>query len=192
MRVRPIASDEYELVAGWLEDERNSAWLDFGAGRRSVGAVGLKVMCQRDLHCLRVFAPDDQDRPVGIVALSNVDHEFRTAEVWAVLGEKEHGARDLTVRAVAELLDYGFTEMELQSVFAWTVEINRGARRLLDRLGFTRVGHRRRCHMIRGRFYDRLLFDLLAEEFEGFEELARHQGRPGREAVTSTLGAEGR
>jgi RimJ/RimL family protein N-acetyltransferase len=192
MHLRPIEPDEFELVAGWLADERNSVWMDFGAGRRSVGALGLKAMCQRDLHCLRVFLSDEDDRPVGLVALSNVDHGFRTAEVWCVLGRKSAGPQDLTVRAVAALLEHGFMAMDLQAIFAWTVEGNRGSRRLLDRLGFTQVGRRRRCHVIEGELRDRLLFDLLAEEFQGFTELPDRvrERRPGAGALSSATELE--
>jgi len=171
MDVREIRPDELELVAGWLQDERNYRWLDFGAGRRTVDAVGLRIMCQRDLHWLRVFTPDDEDRAIGLVGLSNVDREYGTAEAWCVLGEKEYGPRDLTIQAVARMLEHGFETMGLGSIFAWTVEVNRGGRRLLDRLRFTYIGRRRRCHRIKGKLYDRLLFDLLAEEFDGYAEL---------------------
>ena len=181
MHLRPIEPDEFELVAGWLADERNSVWMDFGAGRYSVGALALKAMSRRDLHCLRVFLPDESDRPVGLVGLSNVDHAFRTAEVWFVLGEKSYGSQGLTGRAVAALLEHGFMMLELQAIFAWMVEGNRGSRRLLEKLGFTQVGRRRRCHAIEGELRDRLLFDLLAEEFQGSTEpperiSERHQG----------------
>jgi RimJ/RimL family protein N-acetyltransferase len=171
MNLRPIRPDEFGLVAGWLEDERNHRWLDFGGGRRIVDAMGLKVMCQRDLHWLRVYTPEDEDRPVALVALSNVDREFGTAEARCLLREKEYGPRDLTIQATARMLAHGFRVMELRSIFAWTVEVNRGGRRLIERLGFTYIGRRRSCHKIKGKLYDRLLFDLLAEEFQGYEPL---------------------
>lgn len=180
MNVRALRPEESDLVAGWLQDERNSKWLDFGGGRRSVDAVGLRLMCQRDLHCLRVYSPAGQDRPVGIVGLSNVDRQSRTAEAWCVLGDKHVGHKDLTIRAMARLLKHGFGELALESVFAWTVEVNRGGRRLLDRLPFRFIGRRRRCHEIDGKLYDRLLFDLVAEEFRGFTEDRFERRSPGR------------
>ena len=179
MNLRPIRHDEFERVAGWLQEDRNHRWLDFGGGRKSVDAVGLKVMDQRPLHWLRVYTPHDGDLPVGIVGLSNVDRDFRTAEAWCVLGEKEYGSRDLTIQASARLLEHAFGSMELRSVFAWTVEVNRGGRRLLERLGFRFVGRRRRCHRVEGRLYDRLLYDLLAEEYQGYDPV-RRDGIPAR------------
>ena len=168
------------LIVGWLAEERNARWLDFGSGRRSVDTLGLKVMTQRNLHCLRVYTPDDEDRAVGIVGLSNVDTEFATAEMWFVLGEKAWGPADLTIRAAALMLEHGFRELGLASVFAWTVESNRRGRRVLERLHFTCVGRRRCCHRIDGKLHDRLFFDLLAEEFRGVEGVRARSG-----AVTS-------
>src|SRR2546422_6191674 len=67
-------------------------------------------------------------------------------------------------RAASKLLTLGFTELGLESVGAWTVEINVPARRGLEQLGFQYIGRQRRCHWIDGRPYDRLLYDLLATE----------------------------
>lgn len=169
MRLTEIRGDDFERIAGWLRDEETSRWLDFGGGRRSVDAVGLRVMAQRDLHCLRGYAPDDEDALVGVVGLSNVDREFGTAEIWFVLGDERYRRRNLTVRAASAILEHGFQKLGLQSIFAWTVEINRGGRRVLERLRFTEVGRRRRCHRIDGKLYDRIHFDLLAEEFRRYE-----------------------
>ncbi len=184
MNLRAIHGDEFETVAGWLQDEENSRWLDFGGGRRSVDAMGLKIMSQRSLHCLRVYGPSDAPTPVGVVGLSNVDREFGTGEVWFVLGEQEYRRRNLTVRAVSAMLDHGFRVMGLQSVFAWTVEANRGGRRVLERLNFTQVGRRRRCHRVKGQLYDRLHFDLLAEEFRSYPEPTKGSGGIATAALT--------
>jgi RimJ/RimL family protein N-acetyltransferase len=97
--------------------------------------------------------------------------KFRSATHWAVLGRKEYGPKDLTIRACAGILEIGFRELGLQAINAWTVEVNRPARRALERLHFRLMGRQRRCHYINGKAYDRLLYDLLAEEFRGYREL---------------------
>jgi len=164
MKLLPLDCRELtELVANWLSQEGNCKWLDFGNGVHSPSAVSLKVMTQRDLHVLRVFTPHDSDLPIGVVGLSNVDRRFKTAgSMWAVLGQKRYGG--YAPRAASKLLTLGFTELGLESVGAWTVEINVSARRGLEQLGFHYIGRQRRCHWIDGRPYDRLLYDLLATE----------------------------
>ena len=91
----------------------------------------------------------------------------RNAEAWCVLGDKSYGPQGLTLRAAKKLLEYGFGELGLHCIYAWTVEINRGGRRLLELMGFRFAGRLRESHHIDGRTYDRLWFDLLAHEFRG-------------------------
>ena len=164
MKLLPLDNPELiELVASWLGREENYKWLDFGNGILAPTAVSVKVMAQRDLHVLRVFTPDDSDLPIGVVGLSNVDRRFKTAgSLWAVLGRKRHGG--FARRAASRILTYGFQELGMEAVAAWTVEINVPSRRALEHLHFRFVGRQRRCHWIDGKPYDRLLYDLLATE----------------------------
>lgn len=164
--VQLLPLDEPELLeraAGWIARPENGRWLDFGGGVRQLAPANLKVMSQRELHVLRAFTNGD-GRPIGLVALSDVHPRFKTASPWFLLGEKDQARKGHTTRAVAEILTYGFRDLGLRSVLAWTVETNTPSIRLLERLRFRFVGRRRRCHVIDGRTLDRLFFDLLAHE----------------------------
>lgn len=166
MKLLPLNNAELiELVAQWLGKEDNCRWLDFGHGVQQITAVTLKVMSQQDFHLLRAYTADADDLPIGVVGLSNVDRKFKTASLWAVLGNKRYGG--WTTPACARVLTTGFTELGLEAVNAWTVETNIPAQRVLERLHFRYIGRQRRCHHIDGRSLDRLLFDLLAVEHQG-------------------------
>src|SRR5438105_3676721 len=83
----------------------------------------LSLKTQRDLHVLRVFTHDDRDLPIGIVALSDIRRQSKTAgSVWAVLGRKRYAGH--VVRAVCKLLAFGFGELGLEAVSEWAVETN--------------------------------------------------------------------
>jgi RimJ/RimL family protein N-acetyltransferase len=152
-----------ELAAHWLRREESYRWLDFGEGAHPLSVMSLKIMTQRDLHVLRLFTPDDRDLPIGIVALSDIRRQSKTAgALWMVLGRKRYAG--YAARAVSKLLTFGFGELGLEAVSAWTVESNVAARRVLEQLKFRYVGRLRRRHWIDGRPYDRLLYDLLATE----------------------------
>jgi RimJ/RimL family protein N-acetyltransferase len=165
MKLLPLDTPErIELAAGWLSEPGNYRWLDFGNGVQKVTPVTLKIMTQRDLHVFRLYTTDDGDQPVGIVGLSNVDRNFKTGSLWAVLGRKRYGG--VTTQACSKMLTVVFTELGLRAVSAWTVEINVAAQRVLERLHFRPIGRQRQCHVIDGQPYDRLLFDLLASEHQ--------------------------
>lgn len=165
MRLCPPDASTLPLVAAWLGREDIYRWLDFGLGVQRVSLVSLKMMTQRDIHCLRVYTPEGEDCPaIGVVGLSNISRTFRTATVWALLGERRYGSSGHTYRATARLLTHGFRELGLVSVNAWSVDKNVASQRTLRRLGFREIGRQRQCHLMDGRLHDRLLFDLLASE----------------------------
>jgi len=133
MKLLPLDSPELiELVASWLGKPENYKWLDFGSTVQQITPVTLKIMTQRDIHVFRIYTADDDDVPAGVVGLTNVDRRFKTASIWAVLGNKRYGGS--TTEACDKILTLGFTELGLQAVNAWTLETNRPAQRVLERL----------------------------------------------------------
>lgn len=151
-----------------MGDKRVYQWLDFGGGVQRLDPVSLKIMAQREAHILRVFTADDGSKePIGIVALSNVNPSFKTATLWTVLGERRYSNKGYAVRASAAVLSLGFDVYGLQTINAWAVECNHASLRAIRTLNFTPIGRQRQCHYIDGQLYDRLWFDLTAEEHAG-------------------------
>src|SRR3989441_8358793 len=103
-----------------------------------VNPITLKIMTQRDIHVFRAYTADHGDVPAGVVGLTNVDRHFKTASVWAVLGNKHYGG--WTEEAVSKMLTFGFTEVGLQMVSGWTVEVNIPGERGLAALHFKHIG----------------------------------------------------
>lgn len=167
MELIPIDTPEMvDLVSGWLSQKKNYQMLDFGTGIQIVTSQALKIMTQRDIHFLRLFTPDGDSLPIGVVGLSNISRNFKTATLWIVLGDKKYSAQGYAVRASSAMLTIGFTELGLHVVDAWTVERNVPVIRGLRQLHFRYIGRQRQCHYIDGRAYDRLWFDLLDSEHQ--------------------------
>lgn len=165
MQLLPINTPELiDVVAGWLADRSNHQWLDFGNGVQNPSATSLRIMTQKDIHVLRAFTADDGRLPIGVVGLSNVDKNFKTAAIWIVLGEKQFSAKGYALRAASKMLTLAFRELGLNAVQAWAVESNHASARIIRRLNFRPIGRQRQCHRIDGHVYDRLWFDLLASE----------------------------
>lgn len=166
MHLEELSNDHLDLASDWMSRKENYQWLDFGAGRQVLSRSAIALMRSRDLHVLRLFAPAAGERPVGIVALSNVAETFGSATLWYVLGDKGRQGRGHTTRAVAAMLDLAFGPLGLRSVNAWAVAGNAGSIKVLERNRFTLLGIQRCCHVIDGEERDRLLFDLLPEDRE--------------------------
>jgi RimJ/RimL family protein N-acetyltransferase len=183
--LRPLESvADLELAAGWLRLKENYQWLDFGVSRQGVTPALLKIMVQRQTNLIRLCTSYEDDTPIGIVALHNVDRNMRTGTFWGIAGDKSFRARGVGQIAASRFLTAAFQELGLHSVNTWTVEHN-VSRRTVERLGFRFIGRQRQCHFIDGHPYDRLLFDLLASEHRELERAGR-LSVPGRVGVGAT------
>jgi RimJ/RimL family protein N-acetyltransferase len=166
MKLKPIdSSDLLNLVAGWTSQKENYQWLDFGDGKQILSPAWLKIMTQRPTEVVRVFTSDDNDVPIGVVGLTEVNRHFKTARLWGLVGDKSFRVRGYGTRAASSIVSYGFEELGLHAVNTWVVDGNPSLK-LIQRVGFRFIGRQRQCHFIDGRSLDRLWFDLLASEHE--------------------------
>jgi RimJ/RimL family protein N-acetyltransferase len=173
MQLVPIDTPErLQLVAHWLAQKGNYQWLELGDGRQLMSVEWLTIAMQRRSYVLRLFTSDVDDTPIGVVALSNVNEHFKTANIWVVVGDKSYASRGYASRAASKMLTIGFKELGLEAVHTWIVEHNQSVR-MAKRLRFRLIGRQRQCHYIDGRAYDRLWFDLLAAEHEEIPDIKR-------------------
>jgi RimJ/RimL family protein N-acetyltransferase len=161
----PDTPERIQLVVDWLSQKENYQWLAFGDGRQRLTREWLTVALQRGTQVLRLFTANGGDTPIGVVGLGEINHVFKTANLWVVLGDKAHAGRGHATDAVSRMLTLGFTELNLNAINTWIVEHNPSIR-VAERVRFRPIGRQRQCHYIDGRAYDRLWFDLLASEHQ--------------------------
>jgi RimJ/RimL family protein N-acetyltransferase len=165
MELIPLDDDRLmAAAAGWLAEKRNHQWLNLGDGAQQIGPLSLKLMSRSDAHILRAFTADEDGSPIGLVALSSVNRDFRSALLWALLGDRRYAAKGYVLRATRAMLTLGFTSFGLECVNAWAVECNHASLRILKKLNFKPIGRQRDCHYIDGRPFDRLLFELQSSD----------------------------
>ena len=73
-----------------------------------------------------------------------------------------HGYATEAARA---MVDFGFRQLDLQRISSWCIADNVASARVLERLGFVQEGRLRRNEFFKGRWWDTLLYALLAEEW---------------------------
>jgi len=188
MKLLPLDTPELlDRAAYWLAQKENYQWLDFGNGRQLVSPALLKIMAQAETRLMRVYTAGREDNPIGIVGLNDLARSFKTGTLWGVVGERSFPARGSASSAASRLLTLAFSDLGLHTVTTWVVEHSPWLR-TVERLNFRFIGRQRQRHFIDGRPYDRLLFDLLAEEHREVEINGEH--RSGKTPLETAGGAE--
>jgi len=136
----------------WKNDERGRAMVarDLALTTRDHLRLGIELAAGGKL--------------LGTCALWRIDAQCRRAEIGYVLGSESWGHGYMR-EALSALLDYAFTELNLNRVEADTDSRNERSARVLERLKFSQEGlFRERC-IVDGEVSDAAMYGLLRREW---------------------------
>ena len=102
---------------------------------------------------------------IGDVALQNISHVHRSADVGMGMAKLEHRGKGYGKQALSLLLQYGFCYLGLERISARTLDVNIGAQKALEHLGFHLEGTERQAIYFNGERHDRLLYAILKDEY---------------------------
>ncbi|OMC71765.1 ribosomal-protein-serine acetyltransferase [Paenibacillus sp. FSL H7-0326] len=104
------------------------------------------------------------DTLVGSIGYVYLDQENKKTEIGYWLG-KEYEGKGIITRSVKALINYAFLELKLNKVEIGVATDNTKSRAIPEKLGFKREGELRDYEYINGRFVDRIIYGLKADEW---------------------------
>jgi len=104
--------------------------------------------------------------PIGTTGFMRMSQVHRDAEFGIMIGEKEFQDRGYGTEATALTIDYGFNALNLASIFLRVHEFNKRAIRVYEKIGFKRIGVRRRAYFLGGKFHNDIFMDIVPEDFD--------------------------
>ncbi|MGP4074750.1 GNAT family N-acetyltransferase [Halobacillus sp. K22] len=107
----------------------------------------------------------ENDEPIGIVSLINIDYKNRNAECIIDLGNEDYWGRGYGKEAMNELLKYSFLELNLHKVYLKVFSFNERAIRLYERLGFEREGEQKEQLFRNGAWHGIIMMALFQDKF---------------------------
>lgn len=175
--LRPAEREDVPRFVGWLADARTTRTLSFLAPpsiaqeeawfERAVAAQGRErwqfVVCRRE-----------DDRPVGVVGLDEIDLVNGSSPFGIFIGDAADRGRGYGSDAVEAVLGFAFGELRLERVWLDVFAFNDGAIRVYERAGFVREGVLRHALWRDGRWSDVVRMAILADEWR-VHVAARHQ-----------------
>jgi ribosomal-protein-alanine N-acetyltransferase len=102
---------------------------------------------------------------IGYFGFWRLMKEHCRAEIGYVL-RPEFWGKGFMSETFGVLLDFGFSKLNLHSVEANVNPLNKNSIKLLVKSGFRQEAHFRENFLFEGKFYDSLIFSLLAPDFQ--------------------------
>jgi len=114
---------------------------------------------------------DLDDTLIGLAGFWRMQLEHQRTEVGYLFDAPYHG-RGYATEALREVLNFGFSNMNLHKIEADVDPNNTASLRLLERFGFQKEAHFRQNSYFEGMFHDSCWFGLLREEWKDITQKA--------------------
>lgn len=168
--LREFSADDAPAVAAYHRDPRFQRFYPerLHAEREAHALVERFLAWQREEPRCRyqlAVALADPGEPIGSVGLRSAAAGARVADLGFELAP-DHWGRGYATEAARALLEHGFGALGLHRVHAHCIADNLGSRRVLERLGMREEGRLREHEFFAERWWDVLLFGLLADEWK--------------------------
>lgn len=106
----------------------------------------------------------ETDTIIGNVSLMHIDTLNGRAELGIAIGEKSEWGKGYGGEAVRLMAEYGFTFLNLHTIYLWHVAYNERGHRAYLRAGFKEAGRLRGVRLFNGQRYDDILMDITRDD----------------------------
>ena len=102
---------------------------------------------------------------IGVVAIWHINFKFKSAEIWYKL-HPDYWGKGIGTEAAMALINFGFSTLNLHRIEAGCAVQNIASARILEKVGMTREGGKRKALPIRGEWIDNYEYAILEEDWE--------------------------
>ena len=148
-----IVSKQREYLSEWL------AWPPHGKDEEFFLSFIKKSLHDyadgKSLVCAMVY----QDKVVGTVGFNNIDSGLQKVEIGYWL-DKDFQGKGIVSKCVSKLIDYAFTELNMQKIQIAAAVDNLASRNVCERLGLKLEGIITRAENLNGKIVDHAIYGL--------------------------------
>jgi RimJ/RimL family protein N-acetyltransferase len=168
--LRAFEPNDYLLINKWRNDpdiqRETGGLIKFVSSEMEKAWVQDKMMNNmKDLY-LSICLNDDSRRMIGYISLNGIDHLNKTADAGGtVIGDRECRDGVSMIEALMLLLDYAFSQLNLNRITASCLTSHYMAPYSLQAFGFKKEGRMREVIFKNGKYQDMDLYSLLQREY---------------------------
>jgi len=159
------ADDMYTLRT----DEQVMAYLDVYPPK-SVSDIEIKIKENiKDFDDKKginwIITKKDSPEAIGYMGLWRIDQTNHRGELGYAL-KREYWNQGIATEAATKIINFGFDDIQLNTVMANTNPLNSSSQALLKKLGFVREAYFRQDYFFDGRYLDSAIYGLIKDDWK--------------------------
>ena len=107
----------------------------------------------------------NDNKPIGIVGLLDIDWLNRNAKVSINIGESEYWGKEIAGEALRLLFNYAFEDLNLHKLYAGIYTPNIRSKRVFEKLGLRHEATLKEEVYVDGKYYDSEIFTLYKKDW---------------------------
>lgn len=123
------------------------------------------VQQSKDILFLAIVESDTQIH-IGNICLKNINHFHQRAEIAILIGEKSAWGKGYGLESCRLLVEHGFKELNLHSIYCGTLSNNIGMQKIALKLGMRKEGIRKESIYKSGKYLDIIDYGILKSEWK--------------------------
>jgi len=172
VRLTAFREEDFSIIEKWYGESGFSRHYDFmPAVPRTAGQ--LKEMIESSSNssdqCIFAIRENEGGSLIGICGFESIVWNNGTARLYIGLGDKEHRGKGYASEAIRQLVDFGFSELNLHCIQLSVIAYNSSAINLYEKVGFVREGTVREFVFRDSKRHDLYMYGLLRKEWEDAE-----------------------
>ena len=159
-----VAMKHIPLLIRWFNDDSISRYMENPVASYSEEYLIRKFLLNGTTETDLIIRHEDSRRYIGYACIYNMDREAGSGEVSFLIGEPEFLGKGLGREIARLLIEVGFQDLGLSTLFASICAENPRPLQIFRSLGFRQIGRRTGHHVHGGKRYDDVLFELVKQK----------------------------
>ncbi|MNO69930.1 Spermidine N(1)-acetyltransferase [compost metagenome] len=113
----------------------------------------------------------DNDKPIGDIALQDIDSMNRNCNIRIALSSEEQTGKGYGSEALKLMLDYGFGILNMHRIELNVFDYNQHALHVYEKLGFRQEGIQREALYYNHKYHDSIMMSILENEFRAAQNI---------------------
>ncbi|BAY26009.1 acetyltransferase [Calothrix sp. NIES-2100] len=169
-RIYLRALEQYDLQGEylqWLNDQDITKWMQQGIFPSTYNSLEnyFESIQNSKTDIVLAIILKEQERHIGNIGLHAIHAIFRSAEIGILLGAKDIWGQGIATEAINLLVSHAFLRLNLNRLYAGSVEKNLGCIRAFEKAGFIQEGISRQSYYCEGQYLDCVNLSLLRLEY---------------------------
>jgi len=165
--LRPLEREDLPSRVKWVNDPetRRTLMFDYPLSLSKTQKWFDQILMDKTKINFSIISKAD-NKLIGMTGLLNISTVHGNAQMYITIGEKEYWGKGLASEIIQALLEYAFTEVNLNKVYLYTIPANDRGRKVYEKNGFKNEGVLKQHYFCVGAYQDLYVHAVMRDDWK--------------------------